>query len=159
CVAGEQSQCFAFHLLGEPVDGVLAELAVVPARNCYRKPAAFSFEEAAAFGLVSLTAYRMVSTRAQVRAGETVLLTGIRGCGATAGGDPPADIHRIFWNQLTVLGSTMGSARDMREALRLAEQGLLRPVVDSVFPLERAREAIARLESNEQFGKVVIKVK
>jgi NADPH:quinone reductase-like Zn-dependent oxidoreductase len=79
-------------------------------------------------------------------------------CGATAGGTPPADIHRIFWNQLTVLGSTMGTPREMREVLALAAAGALKPVVDAVFPLERAAEALARLEAGEQLGKIVVEV-
>jgi NADPH:quinone reductase-like Zn-dependent oxidoreductase len=79
-------------------------------------------------------------------------------CGATSGGGPPADIHRIYWYQLSILGSTMGSASDMRNVLRLAQTSALRPVIDSVYPLERAKEAIARLEEGRQFGKIVLNV-
>jgi NADPH:quinone reductase-like Zn-dependent oxidoreductase len=248
CFAGEQSQCPSFRLLGEAVSGTLAEFVAVPARNCHPKPKHFSWPQAAAFGLVHLTAWRMLITRAKLRAGETVLINGIGGgvataalgiarvsgaqtivtsssdaklararqllgatagvhyriagkdlakavkeanggrpvdlvvdsvggeaysqslqalrkggrlvtCGATIGGTPPNDIHRIFWNQLTILGSTMGTPAEMRAVLGLAEAGAIAPLIDQMFPLDKAKEAIARLEAGEQFGKVVVEVK
>ncbi len=79
-------------------------------------------------------------------------------CGATAGGDPPARINRIFWKQVDVLGSTMGNRADFRALLDRLAAGELEPIVDSVFPLSRAAEAMARLESGAQFGKVVLRV-
>ena len=68
-----------FRILGLPDDGTYAQRIRVPARNVHPKPAALSFEEAAALPLAGLTAYRAVVSRAQVRAGETVLVTGIGG--------------------------------------------------------------------------------
>lgn len=68
-----------FRILGLPDDGTYSELIRVPARNVHTKPAALSFEEAAAIPLAALTAYRAVVSRAQVQAGETVLVTGIGG--------------------------------------------------------------------------------
>ena len=68
-----------FRILGLPDDGTYAQRIKVPARNVHPKPAALSFEEAAALPLAGLTAYRAVVSRAQVRAGETVLVTGIGG--------------------------------------------------------------------------------
>jgi zinc-binding alcohol dehydrogenase/oxidoreductase len=68
-----------FRILGLPDDGTYAQAVRVPARNVHPKPAALSFEEAAAIPLAALTAYRAVVTRARVQAGETVLVTGIGG--------------------------------------------------------------------------------
>jgi zinc-binding alcohol dehydrogenase/oxidoreductase len=68
------------------------------------------------------------------------------------------DLRRLFWHQWTLMGSTMGSRREYREIVRLAALGRLWPVVDTVVPLERAVEAVARLAGGEQFGKVVIEV-
>jgi len=244
CAAGEHSLCVDFHLLGEHVAGTFAEYVAAPAGNVYPKPPALSWEEAAAFPLVFLTAWRMLVTKARIRPGETLLVVGIgsgvgvaalqiaktaglsvfvtsgsreklrraaelgadlgidhtscdfaaevrkatgrRGvdvvldsvgkatwrrsiaslakggrlvtCGATTGPDPPEDIARIFWNQLTVYGSTMGTDREFAEMLRLFSSGRLRPVVDSVFPLARAREALLRLEEKQQFGKIVLSI-
>jgi NADPH:quinone reductase-like Zn-dependent oxidoreductase len=79
CLAGEQSLCVKFKLVGEHAPGTFAELAVVPARNVFRFPDAMPFEEAASFPLVYQTAWRMVVGRAAVRAGETVLIHGVGG--------------------------------------------------------------------------------
>jgi len=79
-------------------------------------------------------------------------------CGATTGGDPPADLQTIFWKQISILGSTMGSRDDMRQVVRLAASGAIRPVVDRVLPLERAAEALAALERGDQMGKIVLEV-
>ena len=68
-----------FRILGHPDDGTYAQLIRVPARNVHPKPAALSFAEAAAIPLAALTAYRAVVSRARVRVGETVLVTGIGG--------------------------------------------------------------------------------
>ena len=68
-----------FRILGLPDDGTYAQAVRVPARNVHAKPAALSFEEAAAIPLAALTAYRAVVSRARVQAGETVLVTGIGG--------------------------------------------------------------------------------
>jgi len=75
----EAAQGPDFRILGLPDDGTYAELIRVPARNVHPKPAALSFEEAAAIPLAGLTAYRAVVSRARVQAGETVLVTGIGG--------------------------------------------------------------------------------
>ena len=79
CLAGEQSTCIKYGLLGEHCDGTFAEAIVVPERNCHRKPADLSWTEAAAFPLVTLTAWRMLVTKARVRGGDTVLIHGIGG--------------------------------------------------------------------------------
>ena len=78
-------------------------------------------------------------------------------CGATTGPDPEEDLARIFWNQLTVMGSTMGTHAEFSDLLRMFEGGGIRPVVDSVFPLSETREAQRRMEEKKQFGKIVIR--
>jgi len=82
CRAGEHSLCLSYRLLGEHLPGTLAEAIVVPEPNVAIIPtlqAPLSWAEAAAFSLVTLTAWRMVVTRAQVQPGETVLVWGIGG--------------------------------------------------------------------------------
>jgi zinc-binding alcohol dehydrogenase/oxidoreductase len=79
-------------------------------------------------------------------------------CGATSGPNPPANLHRIFWKQLSILGSTMGTAEDFAGVYELVASGRVKPLVDRVFPLEEAAEAHRHLESGKQFGKVVLTV-
>ena len=79
-------------------------------------------------------------------------------CGATTGPNPPAALHRIWWKQLTIYGSTMGTKEDFEGAYELVASGRARPVVDSVFPLAEARSAHERLEAGEQFGKIVLRI-
>jgi len=82
CRAGEHSLCVSYRLLGEHLPGTMAELVTVPAHNVARIPALspeLTWAEAAAFSLVTLTAWRMLVTRAQAKAGETVLVWGIGG--------------------------------------------------------------------------------
>ncbi len=247
CRAGEESLCVSYRLLGEHLPGTMAELATVPERNCARVPdllPPLSWAEAAAFSLVTLTAWRMLVTRARVRAGETVLVWGIGGgvsltalrlakllgarvfatsssdakleearrhgadvtlnhrtqkvghevraltgkrgvdvvvdnvgaatwdeslrclarggrlvtCGATGGPKVSLDLRRLFWHHWSILGSTMGNAAEYAEIVRRLGAGQLRPIVDRVYLLERAREAYARLEAGERMGKVVVEV-
>ena len=230
------------HVIGEHTQGVHAELAAVPATNVYPLREGLSFEQAAAFPLVYETAYRMLVTRAGLRAGEWVLIWGIGGgvasaafriaqalgartivtsgtatklakatelgadvvvdhaeddvvaavkeatgngvdvvvetvgdatwkrtldaarpggrvvvCGATSGPNPPAALHRLWWKQLDILGSTMGTRADFEGAYDLVAAGAT-PIVDSVFPLAEARAAHERLESGGQFGKIVLSI-
>ena len=79
-------------------------------------------------------------------------------CGGTTGPRVTLDIRRLFWFQWDILGSTMGGASDYQEIVRLLGQGQLRPVVDSVHPLEGATAAFERLERGEQMGKVVVDI-
>jgi zinc-binding alcohol dehydrogenase/oxidoreductase len=230
-------------VLGEHTDGTHAELVVVPAPNVYPLPDGVSFEEAAAFPLVFLTAYRMLATKAQVEAGEWVLIWGAGGgvgtaafsiakalgartivtsssqeklgrlrelgadaavshhdadvaaevkeltgggadvvvehvgkatwhaslqaaraggrvvvCGATSGPNPPASLHRIWWKELTIYGSTMGTREDFEGAYDLVASGRARPIVDRTFPLAETRAAHERLEAAEQLGKIVLTI-
>lgn len=77
--------------------------------------------------------------------------------GCTSGPDATTDLARVFWNQLRVLGSTMGSGDEFREVVSLFRAGKLKAVVDEVHSPEDAVKAYSRLESAEQFGKVVIR--
>src|SRR6478735_776543 len=77
-------------------------------------------------------------------------------CGATSGHSPPARLYRLWWKQLSVLGSTMGMPSDFEGAYELVRSGRARVHVDSVFRLADARRAHERLESGAQFGKVVL---
>ncbi len=242
CRAGEHSLCVSFRLVGEHLPGTFAQHVVVPAENVYPKPSGLSWEEAAAFPLTFLTAWRMLVTKARVRPGETLLIVGIGGgvataalqiarllgmtvfatsgspeklarakalgaeagidhgrgdfsrevraltgkrgvdvvldsvgkatwrqsiasaarggrlltCGATTGSDPQTDLARIFWNQLTVYGSTMGTHGEFAAMLSAVRAGRLKPVVDSVHPLSRVREAMEVMEGKRQFGKIVL---
>jgi len=77
--------------------------------------------------------------------------------GSTLGAAQGVEIRRIFWKQLNVLGSTMGSPSDFPAMLKLYETGL-RPIIDKVFPLEQASDAHIRMEAGDQFGKIVLKI-
>ncbi|HTS72756.1 MAG TPA: zinc-binding dehydrogenase [Gaiellaceae bacterium] len=79
-------------------------------------------------------------------------------CGATTGPNPPANLHRLWWKQLTVYGSTMGTKEDFEGAYELVTSGRARPVIDSVYPLAEARAAHERMEAGEQFGKIVFSI-
>jgi NADPH:quinone reductase-like Zn-dependent oxidoreductase len=243
CQADQQPYCRSFGILGEHRPGTAAELLVVPARNVAKVTEQLSWAEAAALPLATLTGWRMLVTRAQLRAGETVLIWGVGGgvalaalqiakhlgarviatsssdtklerarslgadltlnhstediaratrdytkvgadvvvdsvgeqtwdrslrvlrpggrlvtCGATTGPHVSLDLRRLFWFQWSLLGSTMGSDGEFRAVIAVANSGKLRPVVDSVVPLERGIEAYRRLASGEHLGKVVIEV-
>ncbi len=79
-------------------------------------------------------------------------------CGATTGPNPPASLHRIWWKQLTILGSTMGRKADFEGAYELVASGRALPLVDEVVPLSEARAAHERLEAGEQMGKIVLRI-
>ncbi len=79
-------------------------------------------------------------------------------CGATSGPNPPAELHRIWWKQLSVLGSSMGTRTDFEAAYELVKSGRALPVIDSVFPLAEAQAAHERLESGAQLGKVLLRI-
>ena len=230
-------------VLGEHTDGTHAELVAVPASNVYPIPDGLGFEEAAAFPLVFLTAYRMLATKARVEEGEWVLVWGAGGgvgtaafsiakalgartivtsssgwklerlrelgadaglnhrdqdvakevkeltgggadvviehvgeatwhaslqaarpggrvvvCGATSGPNPPASLHRVWWKELAIHGSTMGTKEDFEGAYELVASGRARPIVDQVFSLAETRAAHERLEAGEQLGKIVLAI-
>jgi NADPH:quinone reductase-like Zn-dependent oxidoreductase len=90
------------------------------------------------------------SIRSLRRGGRLVVI------GATSGPNPAEQVNRIFWDQLEIIGSTMSNQSEFRQVMKLVFRGELKPIVDVVWPLERARDAHARLENGEQFGKIVL---
>jgi NADPH:quinone reductase-like Zn-dependent oxidoreductase len=68
------------------------------------------------------------------------------------------DVRRLFWNQWSILGSTMGSDSEFRAIVEHFNAGRLRPPVDRVYPLAEGKAAFERLEEGGQFGKVVVQV-
>lgn len=244
CLTGDNPLCLKYAILGEHRPGVLADFVVVPAANVCRIPDTTSFSIAAAFPLATLTAWRMVVSRAKVTAADEVLVRGIGGgvalaslqiakalgarvwvtsgsdaklerarllgadellnhrtqdvarevrtrtgkrgvdvvvdcvgeatwasslgalgkrgrivtCGGTSGSMLQTDVRRLFWNQWTILGSTMGSDAEFEAIAAQLRAGRLHPPVDSEYPIEDGVNAFARLESGQQFGKVVVTV-
>jgi zinc-binding alcohol dehydrogenase/oxidoreductase len=79
-------------------------------------------------------------------------------CGATSGPNPPAQLHRFWWKQLDVLGSTMGRRQDFLGAYDLVRSGRARVHIDRTFPLTEIAAAHERLEAGEQLGKIVLLV-
>jgi NADPH:quinone reductase-like Zn-dependent oxidoreductase len=79
-------------------------------------------------------------------------------CGATTGFSPEIDLRHVFFRQVEILGSTMGSKGDLWGILRHVEAGTLRPVIDRVMPLWSAVEAHELLEARKVFGKIVLRV-
>jgi NADPH:quinone reductase-like Zn-dependent oxidoreductase len=229
-------------MIGEHLHGTMAEKFIAPTANVLDIGDADPVQ-AAAFGLTHLTAWRMLSTRAQLKPGQWVLITGIGGgvalaalniarhfgcrtivtsrhqskldraselganhclidkgedfsrdvrqitdkrgvdvcvdsigkavhgpcikslarggtfvtCGNTSGADAVTDLTRIFWNQLSIVGSTMGDMSEFRQVMALFRSGAMTPVIDGVYSADEASKAYARLESAQQFGKIVVK--
>jgi NADPH:quinone reductase-like Zn-dependent oxidoreductase len=80
-------------------------------------------------------------------------------CGVTSGASAQVDISALYWNHVTIMGSTMGSREDFRQMVRAVSSAKLKPVVDSVVALNDARDAMGRMERGEQFGKIVLDIK
>jgi NADPH:quinone reductase-like Zn-dependent oxidoreductase len=77
-------------------------------------------------------------------------------CGATSGFDARTDLRQVFYRQLSLLGSFMGSKAELLEAMKFVERGAIKPVVDRVLPLAEAERAHQMLENRAQFGKLVL---
>jgi len=92
------------------------------------------------------------SLRSLVRGGRLVTV------GRTTGALAETDIKLIFWKQLQVIGSTMANQKEFSDVMAHFFQGDLKPVIDSIFPLEQAREAYQRLEGGAHFGKIILKI-
>jgi NADPH:quinone reductase-like Zn-dependent oxidoreductase len=87
-----------------------------------------------------------------LRPGGTLVVSG-----ATSGPNPPAaELNRIFFLELKVVGSTMGTKDELEGLLAFCDATGVRPVIDSVLPMPRAREAFARMERGDVFGKIVL---
>lgn len=137
CLKGEHSLCEHYRLLGEHLPGTLAEYLVIPAHNVVKIPTppdgALSWGEAAAFSLVTLTAWRMLVTRARVRPGEAVLIWGIGGgvsstavqiarllgahVIATSSSDAKLEHARAWGADITVNHQTEDVAKAVRKAI------------------------------------------
>src|SRR5262249_28741472 len=78
-------------------------------------------------------------------------------CGATSGPDAQIDLRYVYSRQLSIIGSYMGSKKDLFDVFRLVSQGKLKPVIDSVFPLAEVRKAEQKMEDRNLFGKIVVK--
>jgi zinc-binding alcohol dehydrogenase/oxidoreductase len=128
CLAGESPLCPSFGIVGEHRWGTHAELVVVPAANVVAKPPSLSWEEAAAYGLCHLTAWRMLR-RARLRAGETMLVVGVGGGVSSAG---------------LMLGVAMGArvfvtsrdAAKRERAMALGAAGAFDSESDDAWPVE-----------------------
>ncbi len=79
-------------------------------------------------------------------------------CGVTSGPKAETNLQALYWNQLTIMGSTMGSDDDFSAMLSAVSAAKLKPVVDSVLPLAEVREAMSKMEAARQFGKIVLKI-
>jgi NADPH:quinone reductase-like Zn-dependent oxidoreductase len=86
-----------------------------------------------------------------LRPGGTVVVSG-----ATSGADPGADLNRLFFLQLRVIGSTMGTRDELAELLRLCESTGVRPLIDETLPMSEARRGFERLAAGNVFGKIVL---
>ncbi len=243
CRSGEESLCPTFRIIGEHLRGVHSELAAVPAENLVPVPTGVDWEVAGSASLVFQTAWRMLQTRADIQAGETVLVLGASGgvghaavqiadhagcevfatasteeklsyaescgadhvidyetndfaaeiaeltdrrgvdvvvdhvgaatypdslksmakggrlvtCGATTGPNPDAGLNRIFWNQLSVIGSTMATPGEVDDVLELVWDGTFEPYVRDTLPMSEAARAHEMVENREGFGKVVVR--
>ncbi|WP_024285755.1 quinone oxidoreductase [Cellulomonas sp. KRMCY2] len=88
-----------------------------------------------------------------LRPGGTVVVAG-----ATSGDQPGADLTRMFFTELSVVGATMGSKEDLVALLRFLARSGVRPVIDRAYPLRHAADAVARMLTGEHFGKIVVTV-
>ncbi len=246
CIRGQESLCASYGIIGEHYRGGYAEYLNVNAQNIIPIPKDSTIDMAgiASIPLTLMTAWRMLMTRAQVKAGDDVLIIGIGGgvalaalqiakaagarvivtsssddklnrayamgadiginhgenpdyhkevyrftdtrgvdivvdsvgqatwarsmkslrkggklvtCGATSGPIAETNVNLLFWKQLEILGSTMGSRDELRTALKLVWNQTIRPTVDRILPLSKAQEAHEILERGEQMGKLVLK--
>lgn len=236
------AQADNYRILGFPDNGTFAEYLLISKKYVHPKPDHLSLNEAAAIPLAGVTAYRALFTKARLRPGERVLITGIGGgaalfalqmavafkaqvyvtsssdekiakaidLGATAGfnytgsnwldkakrevrgfdvivdsaggpqfpslldlaipggrvvlfgrtrGDIPSLPPRlIYWKQLTILGTTMGSREEFLSMIDFMEKKNIRPVIDQTFALTEVEKAMSHMEAGNQFGKILLKV-
>jgi NADPH:quinone reductase-like Zn-dependent oxidoreductase len=230
---GDQTLDPKRSLLSERHQGTFAESVVVPRQNVIPKPASLSFAEAACLPTAWLTAYRMLFTQGDLKAGDTVLVQGAGGgvatalimlaraaglkvlatsrdeakraraleigahevfeagerlpvkvdavmetvgratwshsvralrpggtiviSGATSGPNPDeAELTRIFFLQLRVIGSTMGTTTELASLVNLMDATGVRPLIDHELPMDQARDGFAAMAAGDVFGKIVL---
>jgi NADPH:quinone reductase-like Zn-dependent oxidoreductase len=90
---------------------------------------------------------------AAVRRGGKIVI-----CGVTTGPKAEFNLQSLYWNQISILGSTMGSDDDFLKMLSAVGAAKIKPVFDSVFPLAEVRDAMKKMETGAQFGKIVLKI-
>lgn len=88
-----------------------------------------------------------------LRPGGTLVVSG-----ATSGFGPPAQLNRVFFQQMSIVGSTMGTRQELGQLLAFLDATGLRPVIDTVLSLDRAREGFVRMARGELFGKIVLTI-
>ena len=161
CGSGQNVKCPHFGVIGEHSDGTACEVFHVDARNVFRKPRALSWEEAAAFPLTFLTAWRMLTTRARLRAGETVLVVGAGGGVAVAAAAIARHLGaRVFVTSrseakrkraLELGAEAAFESTDFSKAVREATGGGVDVVVEHVGPATLAES----LRSASMGGRIV----
>ena len=242
CHRGDENLCDTQVLIGFQTNGGYAEYVKAPAVNAIQIPEPLSFANAAAMPIAYLTAWHMLTARAQLRPGEDVLILGVGGgvgsaglqiaklsgarvfatassdeklararamgadvtinyaatdfsavvldvtngrgvdvvlehvgaatweqsiaslakngrlvsCGVTTGNIGEINIRKLYQKQITIMGSALGTATELRTLVTLAGQGKLEPIIDRTLPLNRADEAHLLLENRKNFGKVVL---
>ena len=78
--------------------------------------------------------------------------------GATCGNPPGFDMRKVFWKQLSILGTTMGSPENFAAMVRFVEEKKIRPLAEHVFPLAEGNAALHAMAKAEQFGKIVLTI-
>src|SRR2546425_126103 len=148
CRAGENVRCPHFGVLGEHADGADAVFDSgsfsKAVRDVTNDGVDVVFEHVGPATLEE-------SMRSLAMGGRIVT------CGSTSGVKAEVTMPRLFFRQASLLGSTMGNASEFEALLGAIDRGL-RPVVDSVYPLDEVQAALTRLDAAEQFGKVVLSV-
>lgn len=86
-----------------------------------------------------------------VKPGGRIVLFGI-----TAGKSPRISLNKVYWRQISILGTTMGSETDFAQMVQFFETHQIKPIIDGVYPFSRFREAYRRMMQGEQFGKIVL---
>ena len=221
-------------IISELYNGTFAEYIIVPEANLVPKPEWLSFDEAAAMGIAWGTAYRMLFTRANLKAGDRVLVQGASGgvasaaialakaagatvyvtarderkrqfalnlgadaafesgarlpervdivvetigeatwshslkalrpggtvviCGATSGPNANADLNRVFYQQLSIIGSTTCTLAEFYNCLRVMEESGARPVIDHTVDLDQITEGFESLIDGQNLGKIVVHI-
>lgn len=233
----------SFKILGFPDHGTFSDYIVIPKQYVFEKPEHLSFVEASAVPLSGLTAYRALFSKARLRAGEKVLITGVGGgaalwvlqfavaykakvyvtsgsdekllrakelgatagfnykdagwaenaqkesggfdviidsaggkdfnklldlalpggrivnFGRTAGNITDLSTRTLYWKQISIFGTTMGTRDEFLSMLDFVESRKIKPVIDTILPLEKVEAAFRRMDESNQFGKIVLQIK